>query len=105
MTDPMAIVPSQLASPTASRVRVQVSTTLYTRARVRRAMLVASTAFMPIEKSTSPPSGSLNFGIPMRAVGMPRPRRMLASVAPLVARTPSYGAALPLLPSRARRIG
>ena len=32
-----------------------------------------------------------SLGMPMRAVGIPRPRRMLASVAPLVPRAPSYG--------------
>ena len=52
-------------------------------------MAVGSTAFIPIEKSTSAPSGSRSLGMPMRAVGMPRWRRMFASVAPLVPRVPS----------------
>ena len=44
-------------------------------------MFPTSTAFIPRAKSTSRPSGLTSFGMPIRAVGMPRFRRMLASVA------------------------
>src|SRR5690606_28259588 len=63
--------------PTSWRCRVTVSTAVRIRWRVSFTISRTSTVFIPMAKSTSK-GASVTLGIPMRTVGTPRFRRMLA---------------------------